>query len=197
VDRVVTAGGIPGRVVRREHKSRDQTLCDYGPVKTRFRRFRIPKPFLTSDLPSFCSSILTGGWHRPALLLPRGRVLVLRGQGHHRLHRPIRPVLPGRRPDERRVHPDLRGVPHLGLHDQDSHGTYGVGEKGKQRPLHTDFLISRRRATQSLTGLPPSFFVTPHRRKSSTKRPRTDYSPERPESYQGVMGMRGALTSAL
>jgi len=65
----------------------------------------------------------TGGRHRPALLVPRGRVLVLRGQGHRGYHRPVGPVLPRRRPDGRRLHPHLRRLPHLRLHHQDPHGT--------------------------------------------------------------------------
>jgi hypothetical protein len=42
-----------------------------------------------------------GGRHRPAVLVPRGRVLLVRGQGRVRVDRPVRPVFPGRRPGVR------------------------------------------------------------------------------------------------
>ena len=149
---------------------------------------RSPTRALTVRSPNRPALDLAGGRHRPPVLLPRGRLLFLRGQGHgarprrprrieaipsiyhlsrHRSvfpesapkaravprttpprrrarsprltlppvraplpatndagwhDRPVRPVLPRRRPDGQRLRPHLRRVPDLRLHHQDPHG---------------------------------------------------------------------------
>ena len=129
----------------------------------------------------------TGGRHRPALLVPRGRVLVLRGQGHRGYHRPVGPVLPRRRPDGRRLHPHLRRLPHLRLHHQDPHGTSSSLRNAKIHSLSCfrrfSFLLSSKESRvvkknsffsiilHPLTIAFPSLCDV-HRRRSSTKRPR-------------------------
>ena len=124
----------------------------------------------------------TGGRHRPALLVPRGRVLVLRGQGHRGYHRPVRPVLPRRRPDGRRLHPHLRRLPHLRLHHQDPHGTSRSLRNAKIHSLSKvfdafrfRFFFSRFRSAAD-DRLP--FARDVHRRRSSTKRPRASTASE-------------------
>ncbi|WVZ85535.1 hypothetical protein U9M48_032452, partial [Paspalum notatum var. saurae] len=59
---------------------------------------------------------------RPALLLPRRRVLHVRRQGPGGLHRPVGPVVPRRRPGRRRVRAHLRRVPDVRLRHPDAQG---------------------------------------------------------------------------
>ena len=74
---------------------------------------------------------------------PRGsEKRVLRGQGHRGYHRPVRPVLPRRRPDGRRLHPHLRRLPHLRLHHQDPHGTSKQSAKNENPTQKRDFILS-------------------------------------------------------
>ena len=63
-----------------------------------------------------------GGRHRPPLLVPRGRLLLVRRQGRLGRHRPVRPVLPRRRPDRQGLRADVRRVPDGRLHDRHAPG---------------------------------------------------------------------------
>ena len=62
------------------------------------------------------------GRHRPPLLVPCRSLLFVRRQGRLWWHRPVRPVLPRRRPDRQGLRADVRGVPHRRLHDLDAPG---------------------------------------------------------------------------
>jgi hypothetical protein len=82
---------------------------------------------------------------RPALLLPRRRLLHVRRQGPGGLRRPVGPVVPRRRAGRRRVRAHLRRVPDLRLRHPDAPGGRPVlVALVSLRQLHSDSILSSR-----------------------------------------------------
>ncbi|URE32698.1 hypothetical protein MUK42_36813 [Musa troglodytarum] len=82
-----------------------------------------------------------GGGHRPAVLVPRRVVLVVRRQDRPGAAGPVGRQLPRRRPDRRRLRAHLRCLPHVRPRYRDSQGggarrlTVGGGEDGSRMIL--------------------------------------------------------------